>query len=138
MHILGIDVAKRTLAVTLLTADDTRYHQTCENTQEGFAALDAWLQSLGVTTVHACMEATNVYWEAVAAWLHAHGHTVSVVNPARIAGYAKAQTGRRKGQLHQAHQQLPDQRGARTLNDIWNKERHKDSTASQRLGEQWP
>jgi transposase len=80
MHILGIDVAKRTLAVTLLTADDTRYHQTCENTQEGFAALDAWLQSLGVTTVHACMEATNVYWEAVAAWLHAHGHTVSVVN----------------------------------------------------------
>jgi len=90
MDILGIDVAKRTLAVTLLTDTDVRHHLECANTHAGFAALDQWLQSLGVTQVHACMEATNVYWEAVAAWLHAHGHTVSVVNPARIAGYAKA------------------------------------------------
>jgi transposase len=90
MDILGIDVAKRTLAITLLTDTDTRHHLTCDNTHDGFAALDRWLQALGVTHVHACMEATNVYWEALAAWLHAHGHTVSVVNPARIAGYAKA------------------------------------------------
>jgi transposase len=26
------------------------------------------------------MEATNVYWEALAAFLHAQGYTVSVVN----------------------------------------------------------
>ncbi len=31
------------------------------------------------------MEATsNIYWEALATWVHAHGYTVSVVNPARI------------------------------------------------------
>lgn len=90
MHILGIDVAKKTLAITLLTETDTRHQLDVDNTPDGFAAVDRWLQSLGVTQVWACMEATNVYWEAIAAWLHAHGHLVSVVNPARIAGYAKA------------------------------------------------
>ena len=90
MHILGIDVAKQTLAVTLLTPTGEQHQTTCANSPAGFAALHAWLQSHDVTTLHACMEATNVYWEAIATWLHAHGATVSVVNPARIAGFAKA------------------------------------------------
>jgi transposase len=42
------------------------------------------------------MEATNVYWEALAAFLHAHEHTVSVVNPARIKGFALSQMLRTK------------------------------------------
>lgn len=42
------------------------------------------------------MEATNIYWEALATWLHAHGSTVSVVNPARIKGYAQATMQRNK------------------------------------------
>lgn len=90
MDVLGIDIAKATLDVTLLTANDTVVHTTCANTTDGFAALSTWLQQQGVTTLHACMEATNVYWEALATWLHAHGQTVSVVNPARIKGFAQA------------------------------------------------
>ncbi len=42
------------------------------------------------------MEATNIYWEALATWLHAQGYTVSVVNPARIKGYAQATMQRTK------------------------------------------
>ena len=61
MHILGIDVAKQTLAVTLLTPTGEQHQTTCANSPAGFAALHAWLQSHDVTTLHACMEATNVY-----------------------------------------------------------------------------
>jgi transposase len=36
------------------------------------------------------MEATGVYWEAVAEYLSDAGHTVSVVNPAQIKAFAQA------------------------------------------------
>ena len=39
---------------------------------------------------------TNVYWEAIAAFLYAQAYTVSVVNPARIKGYAQAEMQRNK------------------------------------------
>lgn len=42
------------------------------------------------------MEATNVYWEGLASFLHARAHTVSVVNPARIKGFAQATMQRNK------------------------------------------
>src|SRR3954465_13216962 len=42
------------------------------------------------------MEATNIYWEAPATSLYAQGHIVSVVNPARIKGYAQATMQRNK------------------------------------------
>jgi transposase len=90
MHILGIDVAKLTLAVTLLTPTGEQYQTTCANTPAGFTVLHDWLQSHAVTALHACMEATNVYWEAIATWLHAHQYLVSVVNPSRIKGFGKA------------------------------------------------
>jgi transposase len=96
MDILGIDLAKLTFDATLLTAAGTQHYQAFSNTPEGFQALDAWLREHAVSQLHACMEATNIYWEAPATWLHAHGHTVSVVNPARIKGYAQATLQRNK------------------------------------------
>lgn len=96
MDILGIDVAKLTFDATLLTRTGGQYHRSFPNTPAGFAQLHAWLAQHGVTQVHACMEATNIYWEALATWLHAQGHTVSVVNPARIKGYAQATMQRNK------------------------------------------
>src|SRR5262245_59847291 len=99
MHILGIDVAKLTLAITLLTPAGEALHTTCANTPAGFADLHAWLQQQEITQLHACMEATNVYWEAIATWLHAHGYTVSVVNPARIKGFGRAIMQRTKTDL---------------------------------------
>ena len=96
MDILGIDLAKLTFDATVQTTAGAHHYQAFPNTPEGFAQLAAWLAQHGVTRVHACMEATNVYWEALATWLHAQGHTVSVVNPARIKGYAQATMQRNK------------------------------------------
>src|ERR671917_146693 len=96
MDVLGMDLAKLTFDATLLTTSGEQHYQSFPNTPEGFTQLQAWLTQHGVTQVHACMEATNIYYEALATWLHAQGHIVSVVNPARIKGYAQATMQRNK------------------------------------------
>src|SRR5918998_991723 len=96
MDVLGIDRAKLTFDVTLLTTTGAQHYQSFPNTPEGFTQLQTWLAEHGVTQLHAGMEATNIYYEALATFLHAQGHTVSVVNPARIKGYAQATMQRNK------------------------------------------
>jgi transposase len=96
MAVLGIDLAKLTFDATLLTESGEQHYQSFPNTDAGFSQLQTWLAQYGVTQLHACMEATNVYYEALASWLYAQGHTVSVVNPARIKGYAQAPMQRNK------------------------------------------
>ena len=96
MDVLGIDLAKLTFDATLLTTSGTQHYASFPNTVEGFTQLQTWLLQHDVTVLHACMEATNIYWEALATWLHAQGYTVSVVNPARIKGYAQATRQRNK------------------------------------------
>lgn len=94
--VLGIDIAKATFVSALLTADGKIRHKTCANTPAGFADLAAWLQRQHVSQVHACLEATGTYGEAVATWLHDRGHVVSVVNPTIIHAYARTQLTRSK------------------------------------------
>lgn len=96
MDVLGIDLAKLTFDATLLTTTGAQHYQSFPNTPDGFTQLQTWLSQHGITQLHACMEATNIYWEALATWLHAEGHIVSVVNPARIKGYAQATMQRNK------------------------------------------
>lgn len=96
MDVLGIDLAKLTFDATLLTESGEQHYQSFPNTPEGFSLLQTWLAQYGVTQLHACMEATNVYYEALATFLSAQGHIVSVVNPARIKGYAQATMQRNK------------------------------------------
>jgi transposase len=96
MEYLGIDLSKLTFDATLLMGSGAQHYQAFPNTPEGFTQLQAWLAQHGVTQLHACMEATNIYWEALATFLHAQGHIVSVVNPARIKGYAQATMQRNK------------------------------------------
>jgi transposase len=96
MEVLGVDLAKLTFDATLLTATGAQHYQSFPNSPEGFTQLQVWLSQHGVTQLHACMEATNLYWEALATYLYAQGYTVSVVNPARIKGYAMATMQRNK------------------------------------------
>jgi transposase len=96
MHILGIDLAKKTFDVTLLTPAGARHHHTFPNTPAGFRELWRWARAHGARSVRACMEATNVYWEALAQYLVEQDATVHVVNPARIKGYAQSQMLRNK------------------------------------------
>jgi transposase len=94
--VLGIDVAKATFTVTLRTPDGKHRHKTCPNTPAGCEALGAWLSRQHVTQVHACLEATGTYGDALATWLFDAGHQVSVVNPAVIHAYARVQLARSK------------------------------------------
>ena len=93
--ILGIDVSKKTLDAALIF-DNRIVNKQFQNSSEGFKLLSAWLASLQITRVHACLEATGVYGEAVALFLHEQGHRVSVVNPLRIKGYGCANMQRNK------------------------------------------
>jgi len=94
--ILGIDISKAYFDVTLRMGPGQKEHRQFTNDEPGIAALLAWLKRQGVSELHACMEATNLYWEAVAEQLHEQGDTVSVVNPARIKGFAQTQLRRNK------------------------------------------
>lgn len=95
MH-LGIDVAKAKLDCALRTADGKLRNKVVENSSTGFKVLSAWLEKQGVTTAHVCMEATGVYWEAVAEYLAGEGMTVSVVNPAQIKAFGASRMVRTK------------------------------------------
>ena len=93
--VLGIDVSKKTLD-TALIFDNRTFSKQFQNSSEGFKLLAAWLASLHITEVHACLEATGIYGEAVALFLHESGHRVSVVNPLRIKGFAQSNMQRNK------------------------------------------
>ena len=96
MMYLGNDLSKDYFDATLRQTDENKVHRRFDNNASGFGALQAWLQKQGVTVLHACMEATNIYWEGLADFLHDKGYTVSVVNPARIKGFAISQLRRNK------------------------------------------
>ena len=94
--ILGIDVAKAKLACALRLPSAKYKNKTFDNHPQGFEALKQWLKLHGADTLHVCMEATGIYWEAVAEYLSDTGATVSVVNPAQIKAFGHAQLVRTK------------------------------------------
>ena len=93
---LGIDVAKAKLDCALRLPNGKHRHKVFENSPKGFEDLQEWLSSLGVTELHACMEATGVYWEAVAEFLANHQYVVSVVNPLQIKAFGASRLVRTK------------------------------------------
>lgn len=93
--ILGIDVAKSKLDVALMIGDRTLVKRF-DNNKKGFKLVQGWLASLHIEQVHACLEATGTYGEAIAEFLYEHGHRVSVVNPFQIKSHANSQLRRNK------------------------------------------
>src|SRR5215207_5680876 len=93
---LVLDVAKSKFNACLIRESGELRHTSFANSPAGFAQLSAWLAKLGAGTAHACMEATGTYYEALAAYLHEEGHTVSVVNPAAVKAYAQSRLSRAK------------------------------------------
>jgi len=96
MIVVGIDVAKATLAVALLTATGKTRQKRCPNTGVGHAELLQWLTRQAHGPAHIGLEATGGYQEAVAMALHEAGHTVSVLNPAAVEAYGRSQLRRAK------------------------------------------
>ena len=95
VSVLGIDIAKQKFDVALLLDGKTK-HKACKNSVEGFEILMLWLEKQGVQKVHACLEATGSYGEDLAIYLHDADHIVSIVNPARIKGFAQSELIRTK------------------------------------------
>jgi transposase len=93
--VLGIDVSKASLDVVLLL-EAKKSHAVFSNDQKGFKQLDRWLKSQQAGEVHACLEATGQYGDAIAEYLHGLGYAVSVVNPARIKHYGESKLHRNK------------------------------------------
>ncbi|MFH1699694.1 MAG: IS110 family transposase [Candidatus Zixiibacteriota bacterium] len=91
---VGIDVGSQ----ELVAAVENRKPRSFKHSRAGIKAMIKWAQKLAPETpLHFCLEATGVYGYSLACRLHQdHQVTVSVINPAQIASYAKAQLRRTK------------------------------------------
>jgi transposase len=96
LPVLGIDVAKLKFNVCLRREDGKLRHRVFANNDSGFTQLSEWLKKNHLPQVHACLEATGTYSEALATYLHDSDHRVSLVNPAAIKAFAGAQLSRTK------------------------------------------
>lgn len=93
--ILGIDISKKTFDVCLL-ADKKEQHKIFQNTLTGFDQCLSWSKSHGATSLWFCLEATSWYGEELSEYMTHLGHTVSIINPARIKAYAQSKGLRQK------------------------------------------
>lgn len=93
---LGIDIAKATFHAALIRHECKTRHRAFANTAAGHAQLASWLRDQDADVIHACLEATGTYGEALALFLVEQGHVVSLVNPAAIHHFAKSQLARTK------------------------------------------
>lgn len=94
--VLGIDIAKLKFNVCIINLSGKLKHKVFTNTAAGFEQLSQWLTKQGLERVHACLEATGTYGEALALFLYQAGHLVSVVNPAAIKAFAGSRLSRTK------------------------------------------
>ncbi len=93
---LGIDVAKAKLDCALRFANGKIKSKVVENNPQGFKTLSEWLAKHDASEVHICMEATGVYWEAVAEYFANQGKVVSVINPVQIKAFGQSELLRTK------------------------------------------
>jgi len=94
-NIIGIEIAKKKFDVCLLKGSNRQQAQF-SNDQGGFEQLRHWLKEQGAPEGHICMEATGIYYEAVAQYLYQQDYTVSVVNPWQIKAFAQSKLRRHK------------------------------------------
>ncbi len=95
--VMGIDVSKKKLDIALQINGKVKA-KVVDNSAEGHKVLLEWIDKSKATRseIHVCMEATGVYYEAVALALHGAGLNVSVVNPACIKGFGHSENIRNK------------------------------------------
>jgi len=94
---LGIDVAKDSLSLCLGTlAQDLEKQFTAgsdvPNEAKGFQQIEKWLNKLCVDKdrLVVVMEATGVYHEGAALYLHQRGYAVSIMQSGRVKRYAQS------------------------------------------------
>jgi transposase len=93
MQQLGIDISKDNFDVALILVEsnpDKAKRKDFSNKDCGFSKLKSWLDVRATGPIHAAMEATGPYWEALAVFLCELGITVSVVNPGLVKKEAES------------------------------------------------
>lgn len=97
---VGIDVSKETLAVCLVTmyenhSVEVKWYKTFANNQKGFNQLLDCISSKRNLEIPLCftMEATGVYYENLAYYLHAQNEQIHIVLPIRAKRYAESLPG---------------------------------------------
>jgi len=93
-YYVGVDVGKDELCVAV----EGHKPRSFKHTPSGIKALYNWAGKLaGEAPLHFCMESTGVYSRSLAVRVGSFaGVEISIVNPAQIAAYAKAQLRRTK------------------------------------------
>lgn len=87
---LGLDLAQRSFSAALRWDAQRVLVREFDNTTPGFRKLRCWLHQHFVGHVRAAMESTSIFAEPLAGFLHAEGHQVYVLNPERVACYARS------------------------------------------------
>jgi transposase len=94
---VGIDVSKEDFKVAFSVLTESLHVRvlgthTFRNAQKGFEAFREWLGSRRVEDLelHLTLEATGVYYEGLAYFLHGEGHTLHVVLPNLAKKYAQS------------------------------------------------
>lgn len=95
--VVGIDVSKKTMDIALLRNGKVK-SKSLGNTPAGHLELLEWLiaSKANMATIHICMEATGVYYEALALAMHDASLKVSVVNPSCVKGFGRSENIRNK------------------------------------------
>lgn len=114
LYYVGIDIAKNKFDVAVKLQNGKHKHKVFDNHLDGFQMLIQWLALFG-SKFHCVMEATNIYHEALADFLHQHNIIVSIINPKCSANFTKTDNLRSK----------TDKIDAKMLADYADEKRHK-------------
>jgi len=93
LPIVGVDISKDWFDVDI---PQFQHKEKFEQNVSGFKLLLKRFKKFGMGKARICMEATGLYFEKLAEFLHAHGHDVVVVNPQCIKAFSRSELRRSK------------------------------------------
>lgn len=99
LAIVGVDISKEWFDADI---PQFNHKERFDQNTSGFKLLLKRLKKYGITKARICMEATGLYFEKLAEFLHTHGHEVVVVNPQCIKAFGRSELRRSKSDAQDA------------------------------------
>lgn len=93
LPVVGVDISKDWFDVEI---PQFKHKERFDQDTSGFKLLLKRFKKYGITQARVCMEATGLYFEILAEFLHAQGHEVVVVNPQCIKAFSRSELRRSK------------------------------------------
>lgn len=95
MNIIGLDISKDTIDVTLHKTNGSIHYIKFKNNDDGLKQFRLWIKGNRIRKAYIGMEATGIYYEKAADMLSSY-YTVYVINPLKIKDYGKSRFNRTK------------------------------------------